>query len=220
MTTRLIELDSSLALHALLFDIGWYCFLHNSDVPLVVHATCRPSKCLDIWDFPDDQEIELPLNSMHQPVNDRVRSFTGWLGTIARKPHMCPIRYLNWKEELKEECWHVVEVLKKYNTCNYDILHVCNLLTQVFDCSENTSSLVILLHMRLWRLLPYKKLGRLGGIISVGWKVNIIYRIQETKHGWRTTNPKDAYQKIGMCLLSIGILMMQWYVCLKLLWVK
>ena len=29
---------------------------------------------------------------------------------------MCSIRYLNWKDipkELKEECWRVVEVLKK-----------------------------------------------------------------------------------------------------------
>ena len=65
MTTCLIELDSSLALYALLFDIGWYCFLHNLDVPPVIHATRRPSKYLDIWDLPDDQEIELPLNSMH-----------------------------------------------------------------------------------------------------------------------------------------------------------
>ena len=65
MTTCLIELDSSLALHALLFDIGWHCFLHNLDVPPVIRATRRPSKYLDIWDLPDDQEIELPLNSMH-----------------------------------------------------------------------------------------------------------------------------------------------------------
>ena len=65
MTTRLIELESSLALHALLFDIGWYCFFRNSDVPLVVRATRRSSKYLDIWDLLDDQEIELPLNSMH-----------------------------------------------------------------------------------------------------------------------------------------------------------
>ena len=117
MTTCLIEyLDSSLVLHALLFDIGWYCLLQNSDVQPAVRVTRRPSKYLDIWDLPDDQEIELPLNSMHLPVDDRVRTFTGFLGTIAWKPHMCPIRYLKWKDmpkELKKECWRVVEVLKK-----------------------------------------------------------------------------------------------------------
>ena len=78
-----------------------------------VHATRGPSKYLDVWDILDDQVIELLLNSMHQLVDEGARAFTGFLGTIARKPHMCPIRYLNWRdmpEELKEECWHLVEV--------------------------------------------------------------------------------------------------------------
>ena len=50
---------------------------------------------------------------MHQPVDDGAKAFTGFLGTITQKPHMCPIRYLSWKdmpEELKEECWCLVEV--------------------------------------------------------------------------------------------------------------
>ena len=78
-----------------------------------VSAICGPSKYLEVWDLPDDQVIDLPLNSMHQPVNEGARAFTGFLVTIARKPHMCSIRYLSWKdmpEELKEECWRLVEV--------------------------------------------------------------------------------------------------------------
>ena len=67
-----------------------------------VRVTRRPSKYLDIWDLPNDQEIELPLNSMHLPVDNGVRTFTGFLGTIAWKPHMYPIRYLNWKDMPKE----------------------------------------------------------------------------------------------------------------------
>ena len=51
-------------------------------------VTRGPNKYLEIWDLPDDQEIELPLNSMHQPVDEGARTFTGFLGTIARKPHM------------------------------------------------------------------------------------------------------------------------------------
>ena len=81
-----------------------------------IRVTRGPSKYLEIWDLPDEEEIELPLNSMHQPVDDGARTFTGFLGTIARKPHMCPIRFLNWKdmaEEFKEDCWHLVEVLNK-----------------------------------------------------------------------------------------------------------
>ena len=116
MTTCLIEyLDSSLALHVLLFDIGYFLLL-GSDVHPAIRITRRPNKYLEIWDLPDDQEIELPLNSMHQPVDEGARTFTGFLDTIARKPHMCSIKYLDWKampEELKEECWLVVKVLKK-----------------------------------------------------------------------------------------------------------
>ena len=70
-----------------------------------VRVTRGPSKYLDIWDHPDEEEIELLLNSLHQLVDDGARTFTGFLGTIARKPHMCLIRFLNWKdvaEELKK----------------------------------------------------------------------------------------------------------------------
>ncbi|KAK9993591.1 hypothetical protein SO802_023294 [Lithocarpus litseifolius] len=87
----------------------------TQDVQPALRVTRGPSKYLDIWDLPDEEEIELELNSEHQPVDDGARTFTGFLGTIARKPHMCPIRYLNWKvmlEENKEECWRLVE--RKY----------------------------------------------------------------------------------------------------------
>ncbi|XP_050280274.1 uncharacterized protein LOC126721263 [Quercus robur] len=84
----------------------------GSDVQPAIRVTRGPKKYLEIWDLPDDQEIELPLNSMHRPVDEGERTFTGFLGTIARKHHMCPIKYLDWKvmpEELKEECWHLVK---------------------------------------------------------------------------------------------------------------
>ncbi|KAL0005884.1 hypothetical protein SO802_013445 [Lithocarpus litseifolius] len=87
----------------------------TQDVQPAVRVTRGPSKYLDIWGLPDEEEIELELNSEHQPVDDGVRTFTGFLGTIARKPHMYPIRYLNWKdtpEENKKECWRLVE--RKY----------------------------------------------------------------------------------------------------------
>ncbi|KAF3967546.1 hypothetical protein CMV_008466 [Castanea mollissima] len=90
----------------------------TQDVQPAVRVTRGASKYLDVWDLPDDEEIELSLNSLHQPVDDGARTFTGFLGTIARKPHMCPIRYLNWKnmpEELKEECWRVVEIQSEKN---------------------------------------------------------------------------------------------------------
>ncbi|KAL0012736.1 hypothetical protein SO802_007844 [Lithocarpus litseifolius] len=83
-----------------------------------VCVTHGPSKYLEVWDLPNDQGIELPLNSMHQPVDEGVRTFTGFLGTIVWKPHICPIKYLDWRDmpaELKEECWRLVEIESEKN---------------------------------------------------------------------------------------------------------
>ncbi|KAK9984408.1 hypothetical protein SO802_033933 [Lithocarpus litseifolius] len=83
------------------------------------------AKYLDIWDLLDDQVIELPLNSMLQPVDEGARTFIGWLGTIARKPHMCSIRYFSWKampKDLKEGCWCLVE--RKYSMPTNPIAYV------------------------------------------------------------------------------------------------
>nr|POF00455.1 hypothetical protein CFP56_43312 [Quercus suber] len=62
------------------------------------------------------EEGEGAAEEGYVPVDDGARTFTGFLGTIARKPHMCPIRFLNWKampEEFKEECWRLVK--RKYS---------------------------------------------------------------------------------------------------------
>ncbi|KAF3971406.1 hypothetical protein CMV_004992 [Castanea mollissima] len=81
-------------------------------VLLPVCATRGPSKYLFIWNLPENHKIELPLTSSNQPIQKAGRHFSGWLGTIARKPHLCPIKYKNWTEmpdELKEEIWDIVQ---------------------------------------------------------------------------------------------------------------
>ncbi|KAL0015155.1 hypothetical protein SO802_002224 [Lithocarpus litseifolius] len=56
------------------------------EVPQVTHATRGPSKYLDIWDLPDDQVIELPLNSMHQPIDEgEGLSLDGWIESKKNK---------------------------------------------------------------------------------------------------------------------------------------
>lgn len=84
----------------------------NAVVPLVERVTRGPSKYAYIWNLPENQKIELPLTSNNQPVKKVGRHFTGWLGTIARKPQMCPIKYENWTRmpnEFKEEIWNLVQ---------------------------------------------------------------------------------------------------------------
>ena len=97
-------------------DNGFYCFILIIVVPLPVRATRGASKYSIIWNLPENHKIELPLTSSNQPIKKAGRNFTGWLGTIARKPHLCPIKYKNWTrmpDEFKEQIWDIVQVFKK-----------------------------------------------------------------------------------------------------------
>lgn len=64
-------------------------------MPPIVCATNGLRKYSYIWDLPNNKKIELPLNSSNQPVKKAGWHFTGWLGIIAQKPHMCLIKYEN-----------------------------------------------------------------------------------------------------------------------------
>ncbi|KAK9984276.1 hypothetical protein SO802_033801 [Lithocarpus litseifolius] len=84
----------------------------NPVVPLPVRATRGASKYSFIWNLPENHKIELPLTSSNQPIKKAGRNFTGWLGTIARKPQLCPIKYKNWTrmpDEFKEEIWDILQ---------------------------------------------------------------------------------------------------------------
>ncbi|KAF3969350.1 hypothetical protein CMV_006857 [Castanea mollissima] len=52
--------DMSLLLNSLPFIRKVWTYVQPA-----VRDTRGPSKYLDVWDFPDDEEIELPLNSLH-----------------------------------------------------------------------------------------------------------------------------------------------------------
>ena len=102
--------------YPILHDNGFYCFKAITVVPLPVHATRGPNKYSFIWNLPENHKIELPLTSSNQPINKAGRNFTGWLGTIARKSHLCPIKYKNWTgmpDEFKEQIWDLVQVFRK-----------------------------------------------------------------------------------------------------------
>lgn len=54
------------------------------------------------------------LNEKHQPVGPDEKtliSFSGFLGTIARKPNFAPLNYVNWREmPTKDQIWEFVNV--------------------------------------------------------------------------------------------------------------
>ena len=193
-------------------------------IPQTVFILLKPSMLLTFWLELDSliaKLLTLQLNLMHiwhprggKPLSNP--SLYRWLiGSLVyltvTRPDISYVAHQVSQYLFAPQSTHYAALLHILWYLKGTLFHGL-ILTQLFDCSKNTSSLLILLHMQVWRHLPYKKLGRLGGITSVGWKRLITYHIQETKHGWRATDPKDAYQKIWMFLLTIGILWMQWYV--------
>ena len=67
----------------------------------------------DVWNLPVGKKIVLTFNGVFQPVDEKAGIFSRFIGTIARKPHLCPIKYLTWRKlpmDYKEECWKIIEV--------------------------------------------------------------------------------------------------------------
>ena len=67
----------------------------------------------DVWNLPVGKKIVLNFNGAFQPIDKEAGIFSRFIGTVARKPHLCPIKYLTWRKlpmDYKEECWKIIEV--------------------------------------------------------------------------------------------------------------
>ena len=69
----------------------------------------------EIWNLTDGKKVEFPFNGCFQLVEREGIIFNRFVGTVARKPNLCPINYLNWRKvpnDYKEKSWTIIEVLK------------------------------------------------------------------------------------------------------------
>ena len=67
----------------------------------------------EVWNLPPGKQIIVTFNQAFQPVGDEGGVFNRFLGTVARKPHLCPINCNNWHyvaDHYKEDCWNIIEV--------------------------------------------------------------------------------------------------------------
>ncbi|KAK9991111.1 hypothetical protein SO802_026096 [Lithocarpus litseifolius] len=94
----------------------------TEDVPVpavgavVVRNTRGPNRFDDIWNMPPGKKLLLEINNAGQPVGENAGPWAKWLGTVARKPDMCPINYRSWHSmprQYKNRCWETVQVLGK-----------------------------------------------------------------------------------------------------------
>ncbi|XP_058185685.1 uncharacterized protein LOC131302910 [Rhododendron vialii] len=65
----------------------------------------------DVWNLPPTQRIIVKFNLAFVPVGNKGGVLTRFIGTVARKPHLCPIN-CNWHEvplHCKEACWNIIQ---------------------------------------------------------------------------------------------------------------
>ncbi|GMP36288.1 hypothetical protein CsSME_00008466 [Camellia sinensis var. sinensis] len=72
------------------------------------------TRMVEVWNLTLEERIMLTFNKDLQAVSTEGGIFSRFIGTIARKPHLCPIKYKNWHEvpdQYKEDCWNIIEVI-------------------------------------------------------------------------------------------------------------
>ncbi|XP_028101154.1 uncharacterized protein LOC114300488 [Camellia sinensis] len=70
------------------------------------------TRMVEVWNLTPEERIVLTFNKDLQAVSIEGGIFSRFIGTIARKPHLCPIKYKNWHDvpdQYKEDCWNIIE---------------------------------------------------------------------------------------------------------------
>ncbi|XP_023914558.2 uncharacterized protein LOC112026107 [Quercus suber] len=88
----------------------------NIEVQITDHAGVRSTRGItrmsEIWNLTDGKKVQLSFNGCFQPVEREGIIFNRFVGTVARKPNLCPINYFNWRKvpnDYKEKCWTIIE---------------------------------------------------------------------------------------------------------------
>nr|POE97596.1 hypothetical protein CFP56_44705 [Quercus suber] len=96
--------------------------IDTEDIPVpaagavVVPNKRGPNRFDDIWNMPPGKKLILEINKASQPVGENAGPWAKWLGTVARKPDMCPINYRSWHRmplQYKNRCWEAIQAKKK-----------------------------------------------------------------------------------------------------------
>nr|POE59779.1 hypothetical protein CFP56_69605 [Quercus suber] len=90
----------------------------TEDIPVpavgavVVPNKRGPNRFDDIWNMPPGKKLFLDINKAGQPIGENAGPWAKWLGTVARKPDMCPINYRSWHRmplQYKNRCWETIQ---------------------------------------------------------------------------------------------------------------
>ncbi|XP_073106930.1 uncharacterized protein [Elaeis guineensis] len=71
-----------------------------------------PTVVRDVWQMREGERIVVECNQLGQPIKKAVCLLTSFLGTVARRPQLCPLGYAKWNDMLptyKIELLRVIE---------------------------------------------------------------------------------------------------------------
>ncbi|KAG5544088.1 hypothetical protein RHGRI_016736 [Rhododendron griersonianum] len=88
----------------------------SSPSALVYESNIRTKRGItrlsDIWNLPPGKKVVVDFNATCLPVGEEGGVFNRFIGTVARKPHLCPINCKSWHfvpNHYKEDCWSIIE---------------------------------------------------------------------------------------------------------------
>ena len=67
-----------------------------------------------MWQMRKGERIVVECNQLGQPIKKAACLLTSFLGTVARRPQLCPLGYAKWNDMLstyKVELLRVIEVM-------------------------------------------------------------------------------------------------------------
>ncbi|XP_073103440.1 uncharacterized protein [Elaeis guineensis] len=73
-----------------------------------------PTVVRDVWQMREGERIIVECNQLGQPIKKATCLLTLFLGTVARRPQLCPLGYAKWNDMLptyKVELLRVIEVM-------------------------------------------------------------------------------------------------------------
>lgn len=78
-----------------------------------VRSRRGPTLVRDVWQMREGERIIVECNQLDQPIKKAASLLTSFLGTLARRPELCPLNYAKWNDMLptyKVELLRIVQV--------------------------------------------------------------------------------------------------------------
>jgi hypothetical protein len=105
-----------------------------------------PTLMTDIWNQPIEKRIVVRWNKYWQPVGDEASMLANFLGTIARNPRLCCLKYSDWRKVPKKDKERLLDIVKVFHYLSIiskkSHIMLCLLFLTLLYSRQNSSSVI------------------------------------------------------------------------------